>query len=62
VGLALGKEVHSNFVHDDLVKLCPLQNGGKAAESIARVCRSLLHGEREQDPMHDGEPSTASSW
>jgi hypothetical protein len=42
VGIALGKEVHSNFSHDELVRLCPQQNGGQAAANIARVVKSLL--------------------
>jgi hypothetical protein len=42
VGLALGKEVHSNFAHEELIRLCPIQNGGEAAINIARVCKSLV--------------------
>ncbi len=42
VALALGKEVHSNFAIDELRRLAPLQNGGRAARNIARVCRDLV--------------------
>lgn len=42
VALALGKEVHSNFPIEELRRLVPVQNGGRSAENIARVCRELL--------------------
>lgn len=42
IGLALGKEVFSDFDIDELKKLLPLQNGGKSAFSIAHVARRLL--------------------
>jgi|SRR5579862_5777209 len=41
VGLALGKEVHSDFDVDDLRRKMPVQTGA-AAEAIAGVCRGLL--------------------
>jgi hypothetical protein len=41
VGLALGKEVYSDFDVDDLRQKLPIQTG-KAAETIAGVCRGLL--------------------
>jgi hypothetical protein len=41
VGLALGKEVHSDFDIEDLRQKMPIQ-GGTAAESIAAVCRRLM--------------------
>jgi len=41
VGLALGKEVHSDFDVEDLRRKLPLQNGS-AAKEIAAVCRGLL--------------------
>ena len=41
VGLALGKETHSNFDMDDMRRLTPLQNGA-AAPNIANVCRRVL--------------------
>ena len=42
VGLALGKECHSNFDTGELKKLVPLQNGGTSAANIAAVCEGLL--------------------
>lgn len=42
VGMALGKEVYSNFSIDELRRLAPIQNGGTAATRIAHVCRDLL--------------------
>jgi hypothetical protein len=42
VGLALGKEVHSNFDVEKLRKLCPVQNGGASARNIAAVCREVM--------------------
>jgi len=44
VGLALGKEVYSNFPLDELRTLAPLQNGA-AAQNIATVARELLSSE-----------------
>jgi hypothetical protein len=41
VGLALGKEVHSYYDRDELLRLLPVQNGC-AARNIAAVCRELL--------------------
>jgi hypothetical protein len=44
VGLALGKETHSDFDMDELRRLMPVQNGS-AALNIANVCRRLLEQE-----------------
>jgi hypothetical protein len=41
VGLALGKECHSNFDLAELRRLLPVQNGCAAA-NVAEVCRRLL--------------------
>jgi hypothetical protein len=41
VGIALGKETHSDFDMDELRRLMPVQNGS-AALNIANVCRRLL--------------------
>jgi hypothetical protein len=43
VGLALGKEVYSDFDLEDLRQKMPLQTG-TAAEAIAAVCRRLMNG------------------
>ena len=47
VGLALGKEVHSDFDVETLRGLTPIQTG-TAARSIADHCRRLLTERREQ--------------
>ena len=44
VGIALGKETHSDFDMEELRRLTPVQNGS-AALNIANVCRRLLEGE-----------------
>ena len=41
VGLALGKETHSDFDMDEMRRLTPVQNGS-AALNIANVCRRVL--------------------
>ena len=41
VGIALGKETHSDFDMDELRRLMPVQNGS-AALNIASVCRRFL--------------------
>lgn len=47
VGLALGKEVYSDFDLAELKKLLPIQNGGTSAKNIANAARKLLE-ETEQ--------------
>ncbi|HRI86056.1 MAG TPA: hypothetical protein PK536_11490 [Ignavibacteria bacterium] len=42
VGLALGKEVYSEFDLEELKRLMPLQNGNKSAERIAGICQSVM--------------------
>ncbi len=42
IGMALGKEVYSDFSLDILQKLTPIQNGGKSAREIARIARQTL--------------------
>jgi len=42
VALALGKEVYSDLDVDRLRNLMPIQNGGKSAEIIAKVCQTIL--------------------
>ncbi len=44
-GIALGKECYSYFDMDELKKLTPIQNGGRSAENIAKVCMELLEDE-----------------
>lgn len=45
IGLALGKEVYSDFDLEELKKLVPLQNGGISAANIANIARKTLEGE-----------------
>jgi hypothetical protein len=44
VGMALGKEVYSDFDLNDLRKMTPIQNGGASASHIAALCREMLEG------------------
>jgi hypothetical protein len=55
VGLALGKEVHSDFDIDELRQKMPIQTGA-AAQAIAGVCRQLLHG--AESAAHEHEASS----
>jgi hypothetical protein len=58
VGMALGKEVHSNFGEEALRRLLPVQNGGASARNIAGVCRALLDealGTRLGPPPEEGD-------
>lgn len=49
VGLILGKKVHSYFDLDELKRLAPVQNGGKSAENISKICRGLLQPEAKEE-------------
>ncbi len=42
VGLALGKQVYSEFELSELQKLVPIQNNGASAEAIAEVGKNLM--------------------
>jgi hypothetical protein len=44
VGIALGKEVYSDFDIDELHHLAPIQNGGISDRIIADVCRLHIEG------------------
>ena len=60
VGIALGKDVYSNFDLETLVSRCPMQNGGTSAEHIARVCQVLLDetpSVRETSPSRKPAPA-----
>jgi hypothetical protein len=52
VGLALGKEVHSDFDIEDLRQKMPIQTG-RAAEAIAVVCRQLIKKAESAAPQHE---------
>lgn len=54
VGLALGKEVYSDFNLDELRKLAPIQNNGTSAQRIAEVGFDLL-GPARNIPVEDYE-------
>lgn len=57
VGIALGKEVYSDFSMDELRRMCPVQNGGRSGENIAQVCREILHERRLRLPVRHIAPS-----
>ncbi len=42
VALALNKKIYSDLDEEYLKKITPLQNGGKSAENIARICEEYL--------------------
>lgn len=42
-GIALGKEVYSNFDLETLKRLTPIQNGGTSARNIAEIARKLIN-------------------
>jgi len=52
VGLALGKEVYSDFDLDDLRQKMPIQSGN-AAETIAAVCRRLMNRVDNHAEVHE---------
>lgn len=55
VGLALGKEVYSNFDLTELRQMIPEQNSS-AAQKIAGLCRTVLEQEEPEPlPAHAGE-------
>jgi hypothetical protein len=45
VGIALGKEVYSEFDVEELRRMTPIQNCCRSAENIARICRSVMNGD-----------------
>jgi hypothetical protein len=44
IGLALGKEVYSDFDLNELKQMMPIQNSGKSALNISHVCRIIIEG------------------
>jgi TRAP-type C4-dicarboxylate transport system permease small subunit len=46
VGIALGKETHSDFDMDEMRRLMPVQNGS-AVSNIVDICRVLLEERRQ---------------
>jgi hypothetical protein len=65
VAAALGKEIHSDVPIEEVRRLMPIQNGGRSAQNIARVCRELLESPRATPTssaaslrdVHDGTSS-----
>lgn len=49
-GLAFGKKVHSFFDLEELQEKMPIQNGGRSAQSIAKICENYLEfvGSKEE--------------
>lgn len=51
IGMALNKEVHSDFSIDFLRKLTPIQNEGTSAREIARISRQFLLSDKKLRSM-----------
>jgi len=51
VGLALGKEVYSDFNVEELKRLLPLQNAGTSAKNIADVARKFILNQTESSSV-----------
>jgi len=63
IGMALGKEVHSEFSLDLLQKLTPIQNKGTSALEIARIARQHLLSDKKIKPWDYGKRyATASGY
>lgn len=60
VGMALGKEVYSDFDLSDLRRMTPIQNGGTSAQNIATIARELLHDNVK--PMKDEKMLVLLNW
>ena len=55
VGLALGKEVHTELDINRLRQLMPIQNNGSSAQRIGNICRRVLNTPMsELDPVRAG--------
>jgi hypothetical protein len=54
VGLALGKEVHTELDINQLHRLMPIQNNGSSAQRIGAICQRVLN-----TPMSELEPVRA---
>jgi len=60
VGMALGKEVYSDFDLNDLRRMMPIQNGGTSAQTIANIARELLNDNIKS--MKDEKMMEMLSW
>ncbi len=52
VGLALGKEVYSDFDLEILKRLKPIQNDGTSSQNIAQVGAELIETEKSKEPVY----------
>lgn len=59
-GIALGKQVYSNYDLEVLHNLAPIQNGGTSASRIADECRSLL--QLSLSELRQPIPTIRRSW
>jgi len=48
IGMALGLPVHSYFNLEELRTLCPIQNNGRSAKAIAKICSDFLDFKEEK--------------
>ncbi|WP_394828234.1 hypothetical protein [Pendulispora albinea] len=62
VGLALGKELYSNFPTEQLRALSPVQNGGTSGKRIAAICRELAGRSRVVPLRRVKGPLHSSPW
>jgi len=51
IGMALGKEVYSDFSMDLLQELTPIQNEGSSAREIAKIARLNLLLDKKIEPI-----------
>ena len=58
IGLALGKEVYSDFDLEELKKLLPLQNGGTSATSIANIAKKILENTENSSVFYVNKEKT----
>jgi hypothetical protein len=56
IGMALGKEVYSDFSIDNLKKLTPIQNGSTSALQIARITKEELLSDKKSRSLDFDNP------
>lgn len=62
VGIALGKEVYSEFPLESLRRMCPIQNGGASSLHIARECVLLLEQHETQKLRYSSQSYKSHEW
>lgn len=62
IGLALGKEVYSDFNIDSLKKMVPLQNGGTSGKIIAQKCENIISTSQNEKPEYLNITEAASGF